>query len=460
MCEHINGSFPAADGSLEKWQGMLAEIKPMRLMWWWNPVYWSTQGPVWRTEAAKDPTGDVGRWFSWNVTDNEVCDGFNPCASPESCTETNETCSGPGCAQGSWGSDGAFTGIKSAMSSFGSPEYASYLADAMANSWTKNLGIDGYCTDCSGEYNPTGDQINPAFGRSGCPVGMLQTNGDSLTKLAGIVDRVREQQPQVVMSGEFYGSWAEIMQAHADVGGQGYKNYHTVFQDAVFKGDLSGLEDYASNSGADAATVLCYNHPYYDGQQPGACPTMYFRDVTATIANLSQHQMWVALEAASGVVSQHDGFPGGFWNVSNDPSGPGGAESPLWAFHKHRALNRLALRTKLPITSNWRAAAAGDGSASEHSDAPAIPGGYTAHRHLQCDLYDGGIPLGLKPAAHGATAAQCKGACDQDEACDCITWGYYAGHPAEAGGQSLCWKFSHCEPALFANNSGSESTSQ
>lgn len=29
MCEHINGSFPAADGSLEKWQAMLADIRPM-----------------------------------------------------------------------------------------------------------------------------------------------------------------------------------------------------------------------------------------------------------------------------------------------------------------------------------------------------------------------------------------------------------------------------------------------
>jgi hypothetical protein len=121
---------------------------------WWNPVYWSVQGPVWKA-AAKDPLSDEGRFFSWNATDDDVCDGFNPCRSPEFCEETNETCHGVGCAQGSWQSNGAFTGVKSAMSSFGSPAYADYLVGAMADSWTKNLGIDGYCTDCSGDYNPT-----------------------------------------------------------------------------------------------------------------------------------------------------------------------------------------------------------------------------------------------------------------------------------------------------------------
>ena len=35
MCEHINGSYPAAEGTLERWQQMLQKIKPMRLMWWW-----------------------------------------------------------------------------------------------------------------------------------------------------------------------------------------------------------------------------------------------------------------------------------------------------------------------------------------------------------------------------------------------------------------------------------------
>ena len=34
MCEHINGSYPAAEGMLERWQQMLQKIKPMRFMWW------------------------------------------------------------------------------------------------------------------------------------------------------------------------------------------------------------------------------------------------------------------------------------------------------------------------------------------------------------------------------------------------------------------------------------------
>lgn len=96
---------------------------------------------------------------------------------------------------------------------------------------------------------------------------------------------------------------------------------------------------------------------------------MYFRDTTATIKDVRQHRLWVALEAGSGIVSQHDydpesscagwsgcsyfshGEPGAWWNVTNDPIDPSVDESPLWAFTTHRALNRLALRTKLQITT-------------------------------------------------------------------------------------------------------------
>ena len=110
-------------------------------------------------------------------------------------------------------------------------------------------------------------------------------------------------------------------------------------------------------------------------------------------AVLQKHKMWVALEAGSGIVSQHDydpesscegwagcsfwshGKPGAWWNVTNDPAGdpqerqtlllptacrghcpfflkdsqglvgvrvrvlskgPAGVESPLWAFVKYR----------------------------------------------------------------------------------------------------------------------------
>ena len=85
---------------------------------------------------------------------------------------------------------------------------------------------------------------------------------------------------------------------------------------------------------------------------------MYFRDSTAVLPDIRQHQMWLALEAASGVVAEHDydpnSFchegpgqfngcygdknPGAWWNSTNEPYDDE-HESPLWAF-KSRALNR------------------------------------------------------------------------------------------------------------------------
>ena len=61
----------------------------------------------------------------------------------------------------------------------------------MANTWTKNLGIDGFCSDCSGNYAATPSK--------GCPTGMMQTGkpADPLKPFAKIIDRVREKQPQV-----------------------------------------------------------------------------------------------------------------------------------------------------------------------------------------------------------------------------------------------------------------------
>ena len=45
LCDHINGSFPADDpkATLAEWRQMLQEIRPVRLMWWANFAYWSTQ---------------------------------------------------------------------------------------------------------------------------------------------------------------------------------------------------------------------------------------------------------------------------------------------------------------------------------------------------------------------------------------------------------------------------------
>ena len=116
----------------------------------------------------------------------------------------------------------------------------------MANSWTRNLGIDGYTEDCSANY--------------GCML-QLEPGQGSLPAWAKIIGRVREQQPQVVMSGEAYSSWAEMIKSDANLGGQGFGSYHDAMQKAVFEGDASNLEDVASTSGADAATVLCYMNP-------------------------------------------------------------------------------------------------------------------------------------------------------------------------------------------------------
>ena len=344
LCDHINGSYPAADGSLPEWRQMLSEIAPMRLMWWTNPAYWSVQGPVW-AQAVANRASDVSSWFSWSDDDS--------CKDMPGCMGRSVAVPGIGCAQGSWGSEEGYSGEYSALASFGSRSYANYMVDAMANSWTRNLGIDGYCEDVSANY--------------GC---MLQTLGrGSMPYWREIVARVRAQQPQVVMSGENYGSWANIIESAADLGGQGSAAFHEIMRHAVLAGDLSGLEETASTSGADAATVVCYLHPAFDGKQPGGCPTLYYRDQLATLGDVRTHQFWVALEAGSGIVSQHDydpdstcmgwpgcaywkaRYPGAWWNVTADPVGEDeGGESPLWAFTRERALNRLALRTKLRIT--------------------------------------------------------------------------------------------------------------
>ena len=76
----------------------------------------------------------------------------------------------------------------------------------------------------------------------------------------------------------------------ANMGGQGHGSYHQAMQQAVRSGDASGLERVASTSGSDAATVLCYLEPAFDGKQPGACPTMYFRDETATLHDVKQYR--------------------------------------------------------------------------------------------------------------------------------------------------------------------------
>jgi hypothetical protein len=136
--------------------------------------------------------------------------------------------------------------VQSALASFGSPSYIEYTVDAYANSWSRQLGIDGYTEDCSGNY-PCMLRVNASM--AGLPA------------WGAIMRRVKQLQPQVVHSGESYESWEEVIAADADLGGQGFVYYHEAMQQAVTGRDLSNIEDVASSSGADGATVLCYLHP-------------------------------------------------------------------------------------------------------------------------------------------------------------------------------------------------------
>ena len=125
LCNHINGSYPVVDGTLAQWKEMLQKIKPMRLMWWNNPVYWSVQGSVW-AEAKRDKRSAVGKFFSW---------GPQSCAGVAPCDGSNVVVPGVGCAQGSWGSQGSnpeTEGVQSALASVGSKVRLRLLRDEAA----------------------------------------------------------------------------------------------------------------------------------------------------------------------------------------------------------------------------------------------------------------------------------------------------------------------------------------
>ena len=77
-----------------------------------------------------------------------------------------------GCAQGSWASESGYSGVKSALASFGRESYARYMVDAMANSWTRNLGsrlphCDGSATDSLGDLAYTNTPAENNHGREG-----------------------------------------------------------------------------------------------------------------------------------------------------------------------------------------------------------------------------------------------------------------------------------------------------
>lgn len=250
------------------------------------------------------------------------------------------------------------------------------------------------------------------------------------------------------------------MRANGDMGGQGFEQFHTATQAAVLNGDASGLEGLMSTTGADAATVLCYLHPFYDGRQPGGCPTMYFRDSTATMQVLQQHEMWVALEAGAGIVSEHDydAATGRWWNVTNDPSPPPGTQSPLNAFQTYRALNRLALRTRLNISSDsaFLAPRGQRPLTVRLYDGPET----VLYNHSNCYNGHGGIEIDTDPLPN-LTMSECVAHCVNDPRCDCVVrydgsdsgkrhTESASGVPAYAPGD--CWRRSQCDPTKFEHD--------
>lgn len=181
-------------------------------------------------------------------------------------------------------------------------------------------------------------------------------NGSETLFFNGIMGDVRKMQPQIVMGGEDWASYDDVIKRNAQLGGR-KGGFAGLTQQAVLDKDLSTIEPSVSST--DGAALTCYLHPGLDGQQPGGCPTLTHRSGENASAlwngSVGAYRMWVAVEAASGVISEHQISTCGVWNKPNMDVDPfDETESPLWAFQKHRALSRIALRTKLPIASYAR----------------------------------------------------------------------------------------------------------
>jgi hypothetical protein len=234
-------------------------------------------------------------------------------------------------------------------------------------------------------------------------------------------------------------------------------NYQVAVQAAVEAKDLDTIEDVVASSGADAATVVCYLHPGLDGKPAGACPTLYYRDTGAaySVQNISTYRLWVALEASSGILSEHQHSPTavfghgyGSWNATSDPFLDDNNESPLWAFARSRALNRLALRTKLKVAT---AELDADG-ASTQSDSLAD---FELYEGSNCyHAPHGGVVLPRTGAwLKNQTAESCAALCTADRECDCVTYQARPGAIDQHHEQYQCWPRASCEPAKFEHDS-------
>ena len=134
-------------------------------------------------------------------------------------------------------------------------------------------GIDGFIVDTSYQ-SPCSPGTNKDYGAPG---------GSEYIFYNQIIGKVRETQPQVVLSGEDCASWDDAIQNNFQLPGTKASGaYQQAMQRAVEAKDLEGIEPVVAGSGADAATVICYLHPGLDAKQPWGCPTLYYRDVGPT----------------------------------------------------------------------------------------------------------------------------------------------------------------------------------
>ena len=247
LCDHINGTVPAADGTLTHWQALVAELRPMRFMWWTNRDYWSTQGPVW-AQAAAAPRSDVGAWFSWNASDADECWGHNPDG-----------------AQGSWGSDNSFEGEMSALASWGSAAYAEYPVDAMANSRTRNLGVDGYCIDASAATSAA-----RTTARACC------RSPTATPRPWRAITRRCARASRRPSFGRGVRLLAEVIGSGSDIGGQGGTSFTSKCRRRSSPATSAAWRTPRRRRRGRGG-VLCYLDAAFDGEAPGACPTMYSR---------------------------------------------------------------------------------------------------------------------------------------------------------------------------------------
>ena len=118
-----------------------------------------------------------------------------------------------------------------------------------------------------------------------------------------------------------------------------------------------------------------------------------------------------------------------------------GKESPLWAFLRSRALNRLALRTKLNVTT----------ATVERADPLSD---YTVYRNSNCyHAPHGGVALPRTGKwLENQTAASCAALCTADDRCDCVTYQARPGAAAQHKAQFQCWPRADCEPAKFEHD--------